>query len=50
MKRILLALIGMVLLLSLSACGGGGGGGGTTTTPTASSNWGQMQWDQNNWG
>ncbi len=49
MKRILLALIGMVLLLSLSACGGGGGSG-TTATPTASSNWGQMQWDQNNWG
>ncbi len=48
MKRLLPILIGLALLLSLSACGGGGGG---NSSPAVSpdTNWGQLTWDQDNW-
>ena len=38
----------IVVLIStlLSACGGGGGDG---AGPAGSSNWDELQWDQDNW-
>ena len=34
-------------ILSLSACGGGGGS--SSTDQTESSDWDNMQWNQDNW-
>lgn len=49
MKRIVIALIWLVILLSISACAGGAGESNTSTPPTGNSNWDQMKWDQDNW-
>jgi len=42
------ALLAMLVLLGLSACGGGGGGS-AAPPPAGSSNWDALIWDQDNW-
>ena len=52
-RKTRIALLFLLVLFGLTACGSGGGGGGAAppaTTPAAgSSNWDSLIWDQDKW-
>lgn len=49
-RKIFFAVFMPTILLLLSACGGGGGGTTPQQVNPGASNWGEMVWDQDNWG
>ncbi len=49
-KSIVRITLGLLLAMSLTACGGGGGGGGGGSNPTGNNaEWDASNWDQANW-
>ena len=50
-RKITAALVAVLMVLGLTACGGGGGGAAppTAASPAGSSNWDSLVWDQDNW-